>query len=252
MPKRRMLNPLMWQDPEFGTLTEKEQLLFIGCLSNADDEGRLRGHPALLRAMIFPYNSQITIEEVQEIRNEIAKKMKNFLSYKINGDEYIQFTKWKEHQVIRPDRITKSVIPLPLNYSSLKLKVSIREKNLNDKEINISFNDFWNLYDKKIGLKNKIEKKWNKLNNEERKAIMKYIPIYKEAQPEKRFRKNPETFFNNRSWEDELISNKKLKKRKVFFQGDPVYEKNGKQYVVQNGEWREFVGDEKDLIVKFK
>jgi len=44
----------------------------------------------------------------------------------------------------------------------------------------------------------------------------------------------------------------KPKKRRVYFQGDPVYEKNGKQYVVQNGEWREFVGDEKDLIVKFK
>lgn len=68
----------------------------------------------------------------------------------------------------------------------------------------ISFETFWNLYDKKIGLP-KSRAKWEKLSLKDQQAIIDYIPKYKIAQPDKKFRKNPETFFNNRSWEDELI-----------------------------------------------
>ena len=71
--------------------------------------------------------------------------------------------------------------------------------------INISFNEFWNLYDKKVGDKNKIEVKWIKLNDSERIAIMQHIPLYKDAQPDKQYRKNPESYLNNRSWNDEII-----------------------------------------------
>lgn len=66
------------------------------------------------------------------------------------------------------------------------------------------FEDFWNLYDKKVG-RPKCEKLWEKLNNAERAACIAYIPLYKQAQPEKQYRKNPETFLRNKSWNDELI-----------------------------------------------
>ena len=36
--------------------------------------------------------------------------------------------------------------------------------NGNIKEINIDFNIFWDLYDKKRGDKSKLEKKWNELS----------------------------------------------------------------------------------------
>lgn len=68
-----------------------------------------------------------------------------------------------------------------------------------------TFDDFWESYDKKVGLKEKIIKKWNKLTHKEKEAVMGYIPNYKLCQPEKQFRKNPETFLNNKSWNDELI-----------------------------------------------
>lgn len=71
------------------------------------------------------------------------------------------------------------------------------------------FEKFWSLYDKKVGDKEKLFKKWLKLKKEEKELIFKYIPKYKLAQPEKKFRKNPETFLNNKSWNDELIAGKK-------------------------------------------
>lgn len=71
--------------------------------------------------------------------------------------------------------------------------------------INIPFSDFWNAYDKKAGNKEKLSRRWAKLSDADRQAIMDYIPLYIHAQPDKKFRKNPETFLNNKSWNDELI-----------------------------------------------
>lgn len=67
-----------------------------------------------------------------------------------------------------------------------------------------SFETFWNLYEKKVG-RPKCEKLWQKLTKEEQNACLEYIPQYKLAQPDKQYRKNPETFLRNKSWNDELI-----------------------------------------------
>lgn len=80
-------------------------------------------------------------------------------------------------------------------------KVKVKE---NAKENNIPFADFWNLYDKKINAK-KSEEKWNKLTDAERILIMDYLPKYKLSKPDKQYRKDPCTFLNNKSWNDEII-----------------------------------------------
>jgi hypothetical protein len=78
-------------------------------------------------------------------------------------------------------------------------------ENENENE-NIDFNVFWNAYDKKRGNKSKLEKKWKSLSDKDREDIMAYIPEYKISQPDKQYRKDPQTFLNNRGWEDEIIS----------------------------------------------
>ena len=74
-----------------------------------------------------------------------------------------------------------------------------------NENINIDFEWFWNEYDKKVVDKQKLKKKWNKLTDEERQNAMNYIDLYKQSVPDKQFRKNPETFLNNKSWNDEII-----------------------------------------------
>jgi len=81
----------------------------------------------------------------------------------------------------------------------------IKVKEIKVKEINISFDSFWDLYDKKVGDKDKLKRKWESFGDSERVSIMEYIPKYKLNQPDKKFRKDPQTFFNNNSWNDELI-----------------------------------------------
>lgn len=82
---------------------------------------------------------------------------------------------------------------------------NVNEDVIEDKNINIDFEWFWNDYDKKVGAKDKLKKKWNKLTDLERQNAMNYIELYKQAVPDKQFRKNPETFLNNKSWNDEII-----------------------------------------------
>jgi len=72
------------------------------------------------------------------------------------------------------------------------------------------FDSFWDDYDKKVGNKTKLRTKWDKLSKRDKLAIKEYIPKYKKAQPDKRYRKNPETFLNNKSWNDEIIISPKL------------------------------------------
>ena len=76
------------------------------------------------------------------------------------------------------------------------------------KDIGLDFEIFWNLYDKKTG-REKCEPKWNNLKLEDQNLILEFIPKYISSQPDKKFRKNPETFLNNKSWNDEIISESK-------------------------------------------
>ncbi len=73
------------------------------------------------------------------------------------------------------------------------------------KIINIPFEAWWDLYDRKVGHKGKLEKKWGKLSDKEREAAMEHTPRYVKSTPNKTFRKHPATYLNNQSFYDEII-----------------------------------------------
>jgi hypothetical protein len=86
----------------------------------------------------------------------------------------------------------------------------------NELEIWPTFEDFWNAYDKKIGSKQNCKKKFDKLNQDIKEQIMNHIFVYVKATPDKQYRVNPETFFNQKRWENEIIENNGSKKQKGF------------------------------------
>lgn len=81
-------------------------------------------------------------------------------------------------------------------------KVTAPPKEVKDE---YTFERAWNLYEKKVGCKAKLEKKWNSMSLKDRKAAIEYIPIYVIATEDKKYRKNFQTFLNQRGWEDEII-----------------------------------------------
>jgi hypothetical protein len=86
-----------------------------------------------------------------------------------------------------------------------------------NENINIDFEWFWNDYEKKVGDKSRLKSKWNKLTDEERQNAMNYIELYKQSVPDKQFRKNPETFLNNKSWNDEIINRNNTPSSKLSY-----------------------------------
>lgn len=68
------------------------------------------------------------------------------------------------------------------------------------------FEDFWNLYDKKTD-RAKCEAKYLRLKEDEKRAIFETLPEYLLSTPDKQYRKNPETYLNQRGWEHEIIPN---------------------------------------------
>jgi hypothetical protein len=150
---------------------------------------------------LFVFNDgffgSLSVQKRIDERNEKSEKARKSAYYKWNKDANAKRT--------QSERIEKG-------YEGNAI---YKEKEIN--EINISFDIFWNLYEKKIGDKAKLIKKWEKLTDEERQNIINYIPKYKESQPNKKYRKNPDTFFNNKSWNDELINMKEMKPGLIKF-----------------------------------
>jgi hypothetical protein len=66
------------------------------------------------------------------------------------------------------------------------------------------FEEFWNIYNKKVG-KDKTKAKWSKLKEKEIDAIFKALPSYI-ASREVKYRKDPERYLTHRVWEDEMPS----------------------------------------------
>ena len=93
-----------------------------------------------------------------------------------------------------------------------------KETDKNEVEIWPTFEDFWNAYNKKIGSKSNVEKKFLKLNQDTKEIIMNYIFDYVKATPDKQYRANPETFLNQKRWENEIINQNGQGSKKGFTQ----------------------------------
>jgi len=85
---------------------------------------------------------------------------------------------------------------------------NIRIKELKNKNICANFEQFWDVYDKKIDRKS-CEKVWAKINPDDDLAskIIYAASQYAKTITDKQFQKHPKTWLNNESWNNDLIIN---------------------------------------------
>jgi hypothetical protein len=107
MARKRMIDPGVWTDHGFMELSPLGRLLWIGLVSQADDEGRGHGSAKSLKAAIFPCD-ELSIGEVEQLRSEVADHMR-VVFYSVDGEDYYQLQKWKYHQSI--NKPSESAIP---------------------------------------------------------------------------------------------------------------------------------------------
>ncbi len=70
----------------------------------------------------------------------------------------------------------------------------------------LDFNIFWDAYDKKVGGL-MCKAKWNMLKKSDQETAISHIELYKVAQPNKFFRKDPEKYLDGKCFNDEIITN---------------------------------------------
>lgn len=110
MARQRFIWPDLWTDPGFGHLAPLEQVIYIGCFSNADDEGRLLGDPIYLKTTVLPYQP-ISVQRVKNARDRIVQSMPKLELYEHNSVEYLSFRNWNEWQ--KPKYPRPSKLPAP-------------------------------------------------------------------------------------------------------------------------------------------
>jgi len=107
--RKRMLDPSIWGDEGFLELSDAAKILFIGLISNADDEGRGSAMPNSLKARIFPADLK-TPEVILGLLAECYVHVR-LIVYRQSGGVYYELLKWRDYQ--RVDHPQPSTIPGP-------------------------------------------------------------------------------------------------------------------------------------------
>ena len=209
----RKVHVSFWRDEFIEGLTPEQKYFYLYLLTN-DRTTQCGIYEITIRQMCFDtgYNDE-TIKKLLEyfiskgrlMYSESTKEiaLKNWSKYNDSNSPKVKAC--IDNELIK----VKNRVLIEYLYS-MHTHTQEEEEQEEEKEeeqyINIDFEFFWIEYDKKVGDKQKLIKKWNNLTDAEREKIMEYLPSYKQSVPDKQFRKNPETFFNNKSWNDEIVS----------------------------------------------
>ena len=111
MARKRMIDPSIWINEDFGTLSTLSKLDFIGLFSLADDEGRGKASPAYIKAVLFPYKEDLRIADIEKALQEVSSKM-SVIFYSCDENMYYTLTSWDTFQTInKPTESTGRAAP---------------------------------------------------------------------------------------------------------------------------------------------
>jgi hypothetical protein len=130
MPRIRTIKPDLWADERVGAMQREERLLWIGLITQADDEGRLHYRPRIIRQAIFPYDDDISDDMVQRWLDNLTNEQL-ICVYSVNGNYYIQIKNWSKHQNV--NRPSPSKIP-PSPEDSVRTHGVFSEDSVSEKE----------------------------------------------------------------------------------------------------------------------
>jgi hypothetical protein len=110
MARIRSLKPEIWMSPQIMNVEHSTRLLFIGLITQADDEGRGTADPRRLKASIFG-GDDVTSSNVRRWLDELAAQALIILYETASHGLLYELPSWRSHQKI--DRAKKSTYPPP-------------------------------------------------------------------------------------------------------------------------------------------
>jgi hypothetical protein len=209
----RKVHVSFWRDEFIEGLTPEQKYFYLYLLTN-DRTTQCGIYEITIRQMCYDtgYNDE-TIKKLLEyfitkgrlMYSESTKEiaLKNWAKYNDSNSPKVRACIDKELIKVKNRVLIEYLYSIDTHTQEEQEEEEEKEE---EQYINIDFEFFWIEYDKKVGDKQKLKKKWNNLTDAEREKIMEYLPSYKNSVQDKQFRKNPETFFNNKSWNDEIVN----------------------------------------------
>ena len=107
MARKRMVDPNFWTDEKLGECSIQERMLFMGLISNADDEGYGRANPKLLKSLIFPYDD-LRASDLEKWLSHLGG-LHIVVLFQYDGQTYYYLPNFLKHQTI--NKPTKSTFP---------------------------------------------------------------------------------------------------------------------------------------------
>ena len=224
----RKVHVTFWRDEFVESLTPEQKFFYLYLLTN-DRTTQCGIYEITIKQMCYDtgYNDD-TINKLiyyfvgtGKVRysnetKEIA--LKNWVKYNDSNSPKVKACIDNELKKVKNRVLIQYIYSMDTHLQEEQEQEEEKEKEQEQQqEVNIDFDWFWNGYDKKVGVKEKLKYKWNKLSDKERQDAMNYIDLYKQAIPDKQFRKNPETFLNNKSWNDEIITRNNTSSDKLSY-----------------------------------
>jgi hypothetical protein len=228
MDVRRSVNCCYWTDEWIETLKTDQKLLFLYLLTNPLSN-ILGIYKISLNRIAF--ETGITIETVTKHLKVFESLKKVFYLF-----GHIIIVNHLKHQALNPNmmkNVMKDYKDLPNDLKdkingnasesfetlskslqtllTLEIESETIESEIEIESGRIEFENFWNIYNKKVGDKDKCFKKWSKLKQLEKDKIFETLPDFLKLITDKQFQPHPETYLNNKRWNDEIKTTQQQK-----------------------------------------
>lgn len=107
MARSRILKPEFWSDEKVALLPREARLTFVGLWTCSDDYGVIKGHPAWLKAQIFPYDADLTLTQFQQWLADL-ERIGVIDPFSADGESFFYIRNFNEHQKVdRPSKCLK-------------------------------------------------------------------------------------------------------------------------------------------------
>src|SRR5215831_5168407 len=107
MASKRCLPTRFFKDADIMNVSKDGQLILVGLVLLADDEGRELAHPRLLSREIDYSPEQIEAALVELVENDLV------VLYQAGKHRYYSLTRWNQWQSLSSQKITLSKYPAP-------------------------------------------------------------------------------------------------------------------------------------------
>lgn len=136
MARIRSIKPEFWTSEQVMDCSRDARVLFIGLWNFCDDAGRHKNSARQIKALIFPGDDDMSVDDVRRLIDELSANRLLTL-YDAAGEQYLEISGWHHQKIDRPK---PSKIPPPdeveqvvENTKENKSSQNGRERSSNDR-----------------------------------------------------------------------------------------------------------------------